>query len=886
MKLLVKKQEKGITLIALVITIIVLLILASVSIVTLIGENGLLTQVDKTKFLHNVAQIKEQIEVYKTGEYLNGKEDIEAYPIAKEQDRKLTIQDMLSEEELKNLPEELKYQMLTMSLGDTGTDIPSLEQLDYSKFYKLDTDLITSGKEYKDRLVIFVDGDNYKVIHVDGIMYEKKKVYIIIPLNNEEEPQYITANNNTYKFYGDGTIKVIGQKSAISGDSSENIQKRNGNLEIDISKINADFGNKMVLPEKKMYISTGTIYVIDQNNDLWAWGDNSYNKLGQGNSYLVTEPIKILEGRTEGEEGVKAKNVWAGSTNTFVVDTNNQVWIAGANHSGSLGQGNQNIYTNYVKVTDLDGSKIEEVSASIGTQTSNIFVRYSDGTIYLAGNNSWGQLGIGNGNNQNRFVALENYNEEIVNVKKVVANGTCSFLLRENGELYGAGYNGNGVLGISDTSNKIKWTLISNNIEDIVWGGASLICKDKEGNIYRIGSKLNKINNIPQDTNNQLSSEKLVLADGKMYLINDNNTASIYNEGNQLDVFQAVNNRVFKMNGKYYIYAAYNIATPKEASIYQLETIFKDAIYMQGTGENISMVNKNGEIYENLVKNTELQNIKKLISSGNARYAITKQNQLFVKGSLYTGMWGELTTKNNYLQATTDGIHIFENIKDIYTSQSGQSAAFTTTDGKLYWAGSTAFITLPGITGDISTPGMGTITQYPKEVTSTVVDAIKDKIKDIKYAFINGGGINGKVTYIITENEELYTIASNSNMAGNGKKTPDFEKLVIKEGTTVQQVETANGLTIAVLSNGEIYGWGYNTYGILGDGYEVGGVYPTPVKMNLPNNIRSVSLGKGFAIFASKSGEVYGIGQNDYGQLGTGDNKGAETFVRCTELEK
>ncbi len=43
------KSEKGITLIALIITIIVLLILAGVSIITLTGENGTITRVQTAK---------------------------------------------------------------------------------------------------------------------------------------------------------------------------------------------------------------------------------------------------------------------------------------------------------------------------------------------------------------------------------------------------------------------------------------------------------------------------------------------------------------------------------------------------------------------------------------------------------------------------------------------------------------------------------------------------------------------------------------------------------------------------------------------------------------------------------------------------------------------
>ena len=48
-KVLIRKNAKGITLIALVITIIVLLILAGVSIAMLTGQNGILTQAQKAK---------------------------------------------------------------------------------------------------------------------------------------------------------------------------------------------------------------------------------------------------------------------------------------------------------------------------------------------------------------------------------------------------------------------------------------------------------------------------------------------------------------------------------------------------------------------------------------------------------------------------------------------------------------------------------------------------------------------------------------------------------------------------------------------------------------------------------------------------------------------
>lgn len=55
------RNQKGITLIALVITIIVLLILAGVSIAMLTGDNGILTQTNKAKVAQIEGQVREEV---------------------------------------------------------------------------------------------------------------------------------------------------------------------------------------------------------------------------------------------------------------------------------------------------------------------------------------------------------------------------------------------------------------------------------------------------------------------------------------------------------------------------------------------------------------------------------------------------------------------------------------------------------------------------------------------------------------------------------------------------------------------------------------------------------------------------------------------------------
>ena len=74
MKTKVKENQKGITLIALVITIIVLLILASVSIAMLTGDNGILTRAGDAKIETAVGAVKEQIGLYQIENKMDNKE--------------------------------------------------------------------------------------------------------------------------------------------------------------------------------------------------------------------------------------------------------------------------------------------------------------------------------------------------------------------------------------------------------------------------------------------------------------------------------------------------------------------------------------------------------------------------------------------------------------------------------------------------------------------------------------------------------------------------------------------------------------------------------------------------------------------------------------------
>ena len=90
------KEKKGITLIALVITIIVLLILAGVTIATLTGDNGILTKAQEASIQTRGAQVEEVINLWKSEIEMN--ENTNSNAIVKGQDE--LLQELLSDKQV------------------------------------------------------------------------------------------------------------------------------------------------------------------------------------------------------------------------------------------------------------------------------------------------------------------------------------------------------------------------------------------------------------------------------------------------------------------------------------------------------------------------------------------------------------------------------------------------------------------------------------------------------------------------------------------------------------------------------------------------------------------------------------------------------------------
>lgn len=81
--------------------------------------------------------------------------------------------------------------------------------------------------------------------------------------------------------------------------------------------------------------------------------------------------------------------------------------------------------------------------------------------------------------------------------------------------------------------------------------------------------------------------------------------------------------------------------------------------------------------------------------------------------------------------------------------------------------------------------------------------------------------------------------------------------------------------TVAVTTTGDVYAWGFNAFGELGDGTSTN--ENVPVQTHLPAGVHAISVAAGYKhmLAVTTGGAVYGWGYNKNGQLGIGTIKNA-----------
>lgn len=252
----------------------------------------------------------------------------------------------------------------------------------------------------------------------------------------------------------------------------------------------------------------GTIHVIDENGNLWAWGNNNYGQLGDGTSSgsLSDDKAKKIA------EGVKFKEIVDSRYNAHAIDEDGNLWGWG-NNDRNMQVGNGSKKNQYVPVKITENIKFEK-----------IFVPYTGSSIFAIDEKQnlygWGS-GIGNGISGNVGIPTKIMNETKV-VKVTVDN--LKYALDVNGNLWGWGYNSYDQLEKGNTEYQ---TLPIRVMEQFkikeIYGTDYGVIVDENNNIYFYGRNkvlqyntgIKKIGQIP-------NLKQIVCVSGTILAIDEN----------------------------------------------------------------------------------------------------------------------------------------------------------------------------------------------------------------------------------------------------------------------------------------------------------------------------------------------------------------------------
>ena len=128
----------------------------------------------------------------------------------------------------------------------------------------------------------------------------------------------------------------------------------------------------------------------------------------------------------------------------------------------------------------------------------------------------------------------------------------------------------------------------------------------------------------------------------------------------------------------------------------------------------------------------------------------------------------------------------------------------------------------------------------------------------------------------------LYSGGYNSSgQLGDGTTTTSsgtLRKVIMPaDGTKFTRISAGFTYSLAIGSDGNIYSWGNNTYGQLGNGTNDNNF--TPSKVSLPTwapKFTQISAGNGHSLALDSDGNLYSWGVNYFGQLGTGNNNAVQ----------
>jgi alpha-tubulin suppressor-like RCC1 family protein len=227
---------------------------------------------------------------------------------------------------------------------------------------------------------------------------------------------------------------------------------------------------------------------IKTDGSLWLWGSNYYGQLGNGiYPGTVSSPVQTIAG------GTNWKLVSCGNYHTMAIKTDGSLWGWGNNNAGNVGTNNTTPYSSPVQT--IAGGNNWKLVAGGQYMTAAIKI---DGTLWLWGQNTNGQLGTNN---------ITSYSSPVQTVasgnnwKQVSVREGQTAAIKTDGSLWTWGYNLYGQLGtnnITSYSSPVQTIAGGTNWRQVSCGYQHTVAIKTDGSLWGWGN--NTTGNLGDNT--------------------------------------------------------------------------------------------------------------------------------------------------------------------------------------------------------------------------------------------------------------------------------------------------------------------------------------------------------------------------------------------------